>query len=78
MDGTSLASGMAAGEGSSCSVGRTRGEDLAESGWSARVDCGGYLKEIESGGVMEDTFEFLEARTVGGDEGAMGGWVDEA
>ena len=56
-----------------------------EVGWSAEVDSGVYFKEIENGGVggedvetfTEDTFEFREARIVGGDEGAgvrvMGG-----
>ena len=51
------------------------------------VDGGGYLQEIESGGVcgenmetfMEDRFEFWKARIVGGDEEVgVGGlwWLD--
>ena len=47
MDGTCLA----AGEGSTGGGGGTRAEDLAEVGWFAEVDGGGYLQEIESGGV---------------------------
>ena len=58
---------------------------MAEVWWSAEVDGGGCLKEFVSGGVWgedvetltEDTFEFREARIVGGGEGAgavvMGG-----
>ena len=53
------------------------GEDLAEVGWSVKVDGGGCLKEIVSGGVWEedmeiftkDMFEFREVRIVGGDKG---------
>ena len=60
-----------------------------EVGGFVEVDGGGYLQEIESGGVcgenmetfMEDRFEFWKARIVGGDEGAgVGGhgWVEGA
>ena len=51
MDGTHLAAGTVAGEGSTCCGGGTRAEDLAEVGWFAEVDGGGYLQEIESGGI---------------------------
>ena len=50
VDGTCLAASMVAGEGSTGGGGGTR-EDLAEVGWFAEVDSGGYLQEIESGGV---------------------------
>ena len=45
MDGTRLAAGTVVGEGSTCVGEGTKAEDLAE------VDGGGYLQEIESGGV---------------------------
>ena len=51
MDGTRLAAGTVAGEGSIGGGGGTRVEDLAEVGQFAEVDGGGYLQEIESGGV---------------------------
>ena len=51
MDGTRLAADTVAGEGSTGSGGGTRAEDLAEVGRFAEVDGGGYLQEIESGGV---------------------------
>ena len=51
MDGTSLAAGTVAGEGSICGGGWTRAEDLVEVGWFVEVKGGGYLQEIESGGV---------------------------
>ena len=51
MDGTRLAAGTVAGEGSIGGGGGTRAEDLAEVGWFAEVDGGGCLQEIESGGV---------------------------
>ena len=57
MDGSSLAVGTVAGEGSTCGGEGTRTEDLAEVGWSGEVDGGGYLKEIESGGVKEEDVE---------------------
>ena len=50
VDGTGLAADMVAGKVSTCGAGGTRAEDLAEVGWSAEVDGGGCLKEIESGG----------------------------
>ena len=40
-----------AGEGSTGSGGGTRVEDLTEVGRFVEVDSGGYLQEIESGGV---------------------------
>ena len=43
VDGTSLATGMVTGEGSTCGDGGTKAEDLAEVGWSVEVDSGGYL-----------------------------------
>ena len=51
VNGTSLAAGTVAGEGSTGSGGGTRAEDLAEVGRFAEVDGGGYFQEIESGGV---------------------------
>ena len=51
MDGTSFAAGRVAGEGSTCSGGGIRVEDLAEVGRFAEVDGGRYLQEIEGGGV---------------------------
>ena len=51
VDGTRLAAGTVAGEGSTGGGGRTRAEDLAEVGWFAEVDGGGYLQEIDSDGV---------------------------
>ena len=51
MDWTCLAAGMIAGEGSTCGGEGMRAKDLAEVGWSAEVDSGECLKEIESGGV---------------------------
>ena len=51
MDGTRLAAGTVAGEGSIGDGGGTRAEDLAEVRWFAEVDGGGYLQEIESGRV---------------------------
>ena len=51
VDGTSLAAGTVAGVGSTSGGGGTKVEDFAEVGWSAEVDGGGYLQEIESGGV---------------------------
>ena len=53
VDGTYLAAGTVAMEGSTCSGGGMRVEDLAEVGWSAEVDGGECLKEIVSGGVKE-------------------------
>ena len=44
-DGTCLAVGTVAGEGSTCGGRGTKAEDLAE------VDRGGCLKEIERGGI---------------------------
>ena len=54
MDGTCLAAGTVAGEGSTGGGGGTRAEDLAEVGCFAKVDGGGCLQEIESGGVICD------------------------
>ena len=51
VDGTRLAAGMLAGEGSTGSGGGTRAEDLVEVGPCAEVDGGEYLQEIECGGV---------------------------
>ena len=51
VDGTHIAAGMVAGEGSTCSGGGTRAEDLVKVGWFVEVDGGRYLQEIESGGV---------------------------
>ena len=52
MDGTGLAAGkVCLGVGGSTCGGGTRAEDLADVGWSAEVDGGGYFQEIESGGV---------------------------
>jgi hypothetical protein len=51
VDGTGLAAGTVTGKGSTSSGGGMRVEDLAEVGWSAEVDGGGYFQEIESGGV---------------------------
>ena len=51
VDGTRLAVGTVAGVGSTGGGGGTRAEDLAEVGQFAEVDGGGYLQEIESGGV---------------------------
>ena len=74
VDGTRLAAGMVAGEGTTGSGGGTR----AEVGRFAEVGGGRCLQEIESGAVCgedveiftEDPFEFRKARIVGGDEGA--------
>ena len=51
VDGTRLAAGTVAGEGSIGDGGGTWAEDLAEVGRFAEVDGGGCLQEIESGGV---------------------------
>ena len=51
MDGTHLAAGTVAEEGSTCSGGGMRAEDLALVRWCAEVDGGGCLNEIVSGGV---------------------------
>ena len=51
VDGTRLAAGTVAGEGSIGGGGGTRAEDLAEVGQFAEVNGGGYLQEIEGGGV---------------------------
>jgi hypothetical protein len=51
VDGTHLAAGTVAGEGSTGSSGGTKAEDLPEVGWFAEVDGWGYLQEIESGGI---------------------------
>ena len=44
VDGTGVAVGMVAGEESTGGGGRTRAEDLAEVGWFADLDSGGYLQ----------------------------------
>ena len=41
VDGTHIAAGMVAGEGSTCSGGGTRAEDLVKVGWSSKVDSRG-------------------------------------
>ena len=46
VDETRLAVGTVAGKGSTCCGGRTRAEDLAEVGWFAEVDGGGYLHKL--------------------------------
>ena len=46
MDGTYLAAGMVAGEGSTHSGRGTRSKDLAEIEWSAEVDGGGVLRKL--------------------------------
>ena len=51
VDGTCLAAGTVAGEGSTGDGGGTRAEDLVEVGRFAEVASGGYLQKIESGGV---------------------------
>ena len=51
MDRTCLAAGTVAGAGSTSCGGGTRAEDLAEVGWFAEGDGGGYLQEIESSRV---------------------------
>ena len=51
VDGTCLAAGMVAAKGSTGGGGGTRAENLTEVGRFAEVDGGGYLQEIESGGV---------------------------
>ena len=51
MDGSCLAVGTVAGVGYACCRGETRGEDLLEFGWFAKVNGGEYLQEIESSGV---------------------------
>ena len=56
MDGTCLAAGTVAGEGSIGGGGGTR----AEVGQFAEVDSGGCLQETESGGVCgEDVYIYL-------------------
>ena len=61
VDGTCLSAGTVVGEGSTGSGGGTRAEVLAEVGCFAEVDGGGYLQEIESGGVFgEDVETFTE------------------
>ena len=57
VDGTSLAAGTVAGEGSTGCGGGTGAEDLAEVGCFAKVDSGGCLQEIESGGVCGEDVE---------------------
>ena len=51
MDGTCLAVGMVAGEGSTYGGGRMKTEDLVKVGQFVEVDGGKYLQEIESGRV---------------------------
>ena len=46
VDGTSLAAGTVAWDGSTCSTGGTRVEDLAEVGWFAEVDGGGIFRKF--------------------------------
>ena len=46
LGGTSLATGMVAEEGSTCSGGGTRVDDLVEVKWSAKVDGGGILRKL--------------------------------
>ena len=43
VDGTHLAAGTVAGEGSTGGGGRTRAEDLEEVRWSAEVDSEGFF-----------------------------------
>ena len=53
MDGTRLAVGTVAGEGSTCSDGGLRAEDLLEVGWSAKVDGRGILRKLRVLGSEE-------------------------
>ena len=53
MDGTHLAAGTVAGEGSTGSGGGTRVEDLAEVGWSERKGTvGGILSKLRVAGSV--------------------------
>ena len=52
VDGTSLAAGTVAGEGSNGGGGGTRAEDLAEVGWFAEVD-GGIFRKLRVAGSKE-------------------------
>ena len=46
VDGTCFAAGTFAGEGSTCSGGGTRAENLAEVGWCAEVDNKNVLRKL--------------------------------
>ena len=67
VDGTCLAAGTVAGEGSTGRGGGTGAEDLAGVGCFAKVDGGECLQEIESGRVCgEDVETFTKDQYIWG------------
>ena len=57
VDGTRLAAGTVAGEGSTSGGGRTRAEDLAEFRQFVKVECGGIFRKLRMTGFEESMWK---------------------